>query len=101
MWPLLILMQAAAESLLRVDLKPLSLEPTCRSGADDGEIVVCGERDDRRHRLNAPSDARFDESGRAEIRVSDDAVASIEGESAGLASGITVSRLMARLRIAF
>ena len=40
--------------------------PDCSGGAEDGsgEIVVCGRRDDRRYRLEAPSraaDARIDE----------------------------------------
>ena len=101
MWSLLMLVQTAAEPPLRVDLKPLSPEPTCRSGPDDGEIVVCGERDQRRYRLNAAFDQRFEPSGRAKMRVSDDATAAVEAEGAALASGITVSRLMARLKIVF
>ncbi len=101
MWSLLMLVQTTAEPPLRIDLKPLSSEPVCHRGAGDGEIVVCGERDGSRYRLNSPSDQRFEESGRAQLRLSDHATASIEGESAGLGSGITVSRLMARLRIGF
>lgn len=101
MWPLMMLVQTTAEPPLRIDLKPLLAEPVCNRDAAEGEIVVCGERDDDRYRLNAAPERRFDEAGRAQVRLSDHATLSAEGESAALGSGITVPRLMARLRIAF
>ncbi len=101
MWSLLMLVQTTAEPPLRIDLGSLLPEPTCHRNAGEGEIVVCGERDASRYRLNGSSDQRFEESGRAQLRLSDHATASVEGESASLASGITVPRLMARLRIGF
>lgn len=101
MWSVLMLIQVTAEPPLRIDLKPLMPEPTCDRNAGEEEIVVCGERDDGRYRLHSIPDRRFDESGRAQVRLSDKATLSAEGESAGLAGGVTVPRLMARLRIAF
>lgn len=101
MLALLMLVQATAEPPLRIDLKPLMPDPTCRRDAGEGEIVVCGERDDGRYRLPALPDRRFDETRRAQVRLSDTTTLSAEGESAGLAGGVTVPRLMARLRITF
>jgi hypothetical protein len=101
MLALLMLVQAAAEPPLRIDLKPLMPDPTCPRNANEGEIVVCGERDDGHYRLPATPDRRFDESGRALVRLSDTATLSAEGESAGLAGGVTIPRLITRLRIAF
>lgn len=101
MWPLLMLVQTTAEPPLRIDLKPLLPEPSCDRTTGEGEIVVCGDRNDGRYRLTALPERRFEESGRAQVRLSDKATLSAEGESAGLAGGVTVPRLMARLRIAF
>lgn len=101
MWPLLMLVQTTAQPPLRIDLKPLLPKPSCDRNAGAGEIVVCGDRDDDRYRLTATPERRFDESGRARVRLSDHMTLSAEGESAGFGSGITVPRLMARLRIAF
>ncbi|MEH3039328.1 MAG: hypothetical protein PGN21_04600 [Sphingomonas paucimobilis] len=100
MWSLLLLVQAGTEPPVRIDLTPLSGEPKCGKAEGDGEIVVCGERDSRRYRLNAPP-APPDRPARAEMRVFGDARAAVEGESAALGSGITIPRLMARLKIPF
>ena len=97
MWALLLLMQAGTEPPARIDLTPLSPEPKCGKAEDDGEIVVCGERDSRRYRLNAPPPP-VEEPMRAEVRIGN-AKAAVEGESAGLGSGITTPRLMVRLKI--
>lgn len=101
MLSLLMLVQTTVEPPLRIDLKPLLPEPSCHRSAGEGEIVVCGERDDGRYRLHAAPERRFEESGRAQLRLSDRATLSAEGESAGLAGGVTIPRLMARLRIGF
>jgi len=101
MWSLLMLVQTTAEPPLRIDLKPLLPKPTCHRDASEGEIVVCGERDDGRYRLHTVPDRYSDESSRAQVRLSDKATLWAEGESAALAGGVTVPRLMARLRIAF
>lgn len=100
MWPLLLLVQAGTEPPTRIDLTPLSPEPRCGKAEGDGEIVVCGERDSRRYRLNAPP-APTNGPARADMRVFGDAKASVEGESAALGSGITIPRLMVRLKIPF
>lgn len=101
MLSLLMLVQTTVEPPLRIDLKPLLPEPGCNRDAGEGEIVVCGDRDDGRYRLTVPPERRLEESGRAQLRLSDKATLLAEGESAGLAGGVTVPRLMARLRIGF
>ncbi|WP_294319880.1 hypothetical protein [uncultured Sphingomonas sp.] len=101
MWSVLLLIQATAEPPLRIDLKPLLPEPACDRNAGEDVIVICGKRDDERYRLHPVPDRRSDTSGRAQVRLSDKATLAAEGESAGLAGGVTVPRLMARLRIGF
>ncbi len=95
-----MLMQAAVDPPPRFVLKPLLAPSTCGAATDD-EILVCGDRGDRRYRLNVKLDHRYDDPARAETRLFGDAKASVETESAALAGGVTVPRLMVRLKIPF
>lgn len=93
------LLQAVAGPQLPAPLRPRSDKP-CPVQVDTADVVVCGRQDDR-YRL--PRTAALPERQlvpKAELRLGSAAVAA-ETEAAGLPGGISVNRLMFRLKVPF